>query len=649
MRTIQNRRHYINLLAGIILIAGIVFFSTSPSVAAAMTASARLTAEPVAASLSAGLLHSAMINYDGQLYVWGDNTYGQLGLTGDDYYDSPQWLELSDTAAAVSLGAYHTLVLLADGTVWSFGRNAFGQLGTGGTENSGRPVQVGGLPPIVDIAAGSWHSLALGEDGSVWAWGNNTNYQIGDVESEIIKGTGGQVLGSRCPLPVKIISAGAAAIAAGGLHSLYLDVSGQVFAWGDNSKGQLGDGTNQPHAIPAIVPGLSGVSGIAAGYQHSLAVIRGRVSDQLFAWGDDSLGQLGIGAGLTADSFRTVPVRVDLTRDTNPDNDRVLKLKAAFAQSAVTMPAIDANGISDPERQQLLVWGSNSNGQLALGDTSSQNLPDELGGTYNFWTGSDFLPFDDIALGGSHMLVLSSKGLLAAAGRGDRGQLGNVSVLDRSRLVPVDVPDVIRPVWVGSCQISAVYNESEELVVRWPAAQDNRTVANYRVKLASPMGTIKIVDAGNQLSWAFDGVNPEVAYKISVMACDADSVSASEESLSRLVGYRLPATALPGASAADYFSEIFESVPQVNFAASNWQPDSKNLVRPLEVPWDISSIYGKDAVERPADWRVFNITIGGAALLAVLMLLDIWRRKVHKKETGMRSPVSTSLLSMIRR
>jgi len=137
-----------------------------PLTVSAAEPKAVLPAPTVAASVSAGLLHSALINYDGQLYVWGDNTYGQLGFSGDDYSDSPQWLELSDTAAQVSLGAYHSLVLLTDGTVWSFGRNAFGQLGDGSTINADKPVFVEGLPKIIAVAAGSWHSLALGEDGA---------------------------------------------------------------------------------------------------------------------------------------------------------------------------------------------------------------------------------------------------------------------------------------------------------------------------------------------------------------------------------------------------------------------------------------------------------------------------------------------------
>ena len=258
------------------------------SAASASTAEASLDLLPVSASLSAGLLHSAMINYDRRLYIWGDNTYGQLGLGVDDYYDSPQWLEMRDDVAAVSLGGYHSLVLLADGSVWSFGRNAYGQLGIGSTDIQNVPVQVEGLPSILAISAGFMHSMALGADGSVWVWGNNTEKQVGDVADEIISGNNGNVLGRRRLTPAIVVFSGAVSIAAGGQHSMYLNKQGQVFAWGDNRKGQLGDGTSQSHASPLIVPGLENVTEIAAGFQHSLAVVRSSENDILMAWGDDS-------------------------------------------------------------------------------------------------------------------------------------------------------------------------------------------------------------------------------------------------------------------------------------------------------------------------------------------------------------------------
>lgn len=589
--------------------------------------------QTVMAHLAAGLQHSAMINYDGRLYLWGDNTYGQLGIPGTDYSDRPQLIEMADSAIAVSLGAYHTLVLLADGTVWSFGRNVFGQLGTGGTENSYTPVQVEGLPPIKAVSAGAWHSMALGVDGSVWAWGCNTNLQVGDVNSEIIKDAEGSILGTRSTTPVQIISSGASAIAAGGLFSMYLGDDGLVYTWGENNRGQLGDGSIQPHAKPALVLGISGVTAITAGYQHSMAVSHFDDHDELMVWGDDSLGQLGSGAGLTADAFDTLPIRIDLTGDSSAANDHLLAIKAGFSQSAATVPVFDANGVIKADRCRLLVWGSNSNGQLALGQQPSQKSPVFVSGTFNSWTGSDFLSFDDFALGGQHMLILSSKGLLGAVGSGERGQLGNLSIIDRDHLVPVEIPDVIRPIWLDGCQASAVFNSDGHLVIRWPAAQDNQMVTKYQGWIESPDGTTRTFDADSGLSWTFTDINNQIAYKITIMACDSGSVYADPTTLSRLICYVLPVNADTGAMITDYFNEIEQSTLKVSYLANNWQPDSRNMVRPLEVPWNTTSLYKSELIEQPGNWQGFI----AAAILALLLMLstafDVWRRgqQSHRK------------------
>lgn len=611
--------------------------TSAQATAASMQETAGLAADgqktatgPVAARLSAGLMHSAIINYDSQLYVWGDNTYGQLGLAGIDYSDNPQLLTLPGKVVEVSLGSWHTLVLLADGSVWSFGRNAFGQLGNGNTANAAVPARIEGLPRIAAIAAGAMHSLALGQDGSVWAWGNNTDRQVGDVNSETIKDTEGKVLGSRCLMPVKIVKDSAAAIAAGGMHSMYLGLDGHVYTWGGNARGQLGDGTTQPHAQPLQVPGLDNISSIAAGYQHCLAVSRTADFDSLMAWGDDALGQLGCGSNPESDSYRSSPVRVDTTADQIVDNDRIIMIQAGYSQS-VAVTAAPGEDRAAGERQRLLVWGSNGSGQLALGQPGSQNRPVAVSGTFNNWTGSSFLPFDAIASGGYHLLVLSSKGLLAAAGRGDRGQLGNWSILDRSQLTPVHIPDVIRPAWLTGSELAVAFNDTGEMVVRWPAAQDNQMVAGYRIRLRRPDGQIQSADAGSRQSWTFKDVSDRLAYEIIVMAYDAGSVQAGEETLGYLAGYALPAAGIAnGAKPADYFADNLSSVWQVDFPRHHWQPDLRNRLLPLEVPWDISSIYGQDGLPEPANWQIFKYAAWVTAGLLALMLFDLLRRKIRQ-------------------
>lgn len=620
-------------LAFILLVSLLLLLAGQPVLAAATAAEPAGQEQPVAARLAAGLQHSAMINYDGKLYVWGDNTFGQLGLGTLDYSDSPQLVGLPGQVAEVSLGTYHTLAVMADGSVYAFGRNAFGQLGTGNTENADRPVLVEGLPPIKAVAAGSWHSLALGEDGSVWAWGNNTNFQVGPAASEVIKDTEGKVLGTRCLKPIRIINEGAVAIAAGGQFSMYLDDSGRVLAWGDNSRGQLGDGTTEARAQPKQIFGLDPVTAIAAGYEHCLALSRQQDHDSLYTWGDDSLGQLGIGSDPADGIYRSLPQRLDVNGDQDPLNDQVVLIQAGYSQSAITVPAVLEKGEAGPAKQQLLVWGNNSAGQLGLGQTGSQIRPKTLNGTFDGWTGDKFLPFDAIAFGGYHLLVLSSKGLLAGAGQGERGQLGNFSVLNRNQLTAIDMPDVIRPGWLEAASLSAQYNEGGDLVVRWPAAQDNRVVAGYLVRMRTSDDKVRYIDAKDQLFWVFSGIAPNLACEITVMPYDSESSRAQASSLSYLAGYALPADAGAGSETlSDYFPEMKTSVWRAGGSGNHWVPDPRGLVQPLELPWNASSIYGQKSMPRPAIWREFTYMAWGTGLLFLLVIIDMARRHSRKKK-----------------
>jgi len=149
---------------------------------------------------------------------------------------------------------------------------------------------------IVQAEAGGRHNLALGANGTVWSWGQNTSGQLGD---------GGQVDRPRTPAQVPGLT-GIVQVAAGDTHSLALRNDGTVWAWGENSAGQLGDGTTTDRYLPVRVAGLTGVTRIAGGDRHSLAII---ALGEVAAWGSNGSGQLGIGS-FTVGSQSPVPVTV---------------------------------------------------------------------------------------------------------------------------------------------------------------------------------------------------------------------------------------------------------------------------------------------------------------------------------------------------
>ena len=199
-------------------------------------------------------------------------------------------------------GNQHTLAICNNGTVNAYGQNLWGQLGNGTYNSSGVPVPVTGLTGIIavdacgfpDVYYGGLHSLALKNDGTVWAWGSNINGQLGN----------GTNTNSNVPVQVSGLS-GITAIAGGhnGSFSLALKNNGTVWAWGDNSTGQLGNGTTTNSNVPVQVNGLTGVVGIAGGGWHALAV---KSDGTVWAWGNNIYGQLG--NGTTYDSY--IPVQV---------------------------------------------------------------------------------------------------------------------------------------------------------------------------------------------------------------------------------------------------------------------------------------------------------------------------------------------------
>ncbi len=193
-------------------------------------------------------------------------------ISADPLPDTTPSLAPTVATPAIAAGRLHTLVLKHDGTVWAWGWNASGQLGDGTTTNNTIPVRVEGLTDVISIATGYSHSIALKRDGTVWAWGNNIFGQLG---------IGTPTFHHSTPVQVKGLT-GVTAIAAGHLHTLALKSDGTVWAWGLNASGQLGDCTTTKRVVPVRASDLTGVKAIVGGYSHSIAL---KKDGTLWAWG----------------------------------------------------------------------------------------------------------------------------------------------------------------------------------------------------------------------------------------------------------------------------------------------------------------------------------------------------------------------------
>lgn len=210
----------------------------------------------------------------GEVDCWGGNGSTVVTLQGVG--------EVVD----VSLGARHGCVVIDDGTVRCWGDNGWGQLGDGTLVDRAEPVAALGISSAVAIAAGASHTCALLLDGTAWCWGINDDGELG---------RGGFSSWSPTPAPVQGL-ANATALVASGIdfngHTCALLADGAVSCWGNNSFGQLGDGSTANRAAPVAVSGLTNVAELTVGGRHSCA----RLDDgRIECWGWNSHGQLGDG------------------------------------------------------------------------------------------------------------------------------------------------------------------------------------------------------------------------------------------------------------------------------------------------------------------------------------------------------------------
>ncbi len=227
-------------------------------------------------AITAGLDQTCALVAGGTVKCWGANDYGQLGDGTNTASNTA--VEVTGVAGATAITADldHTCALVAGGTVKCWGYNNYGQLGNATTTNSNIAVEVAGVAGATAITAGHYHTCALVTGGTVKCWGRDDSGQSGNGTFTSSNTTAVDVTGV----------AGATAIAAGGDHSCALVAGGTVKCWGQNGFGELGNGTNATSNTAVDVTGVAGATAITAGGTHSCALVAGTVK----CWGRDATG-----------------------------------------------------------------------------------------------------------------------------------------------------------------------------------------------------------------------------------------------------------------------------------------------------------------------------------------------------------------------
>ena len=247
--------------------------------------------------VSAGYFHTLALKGDNTLWAWGDNRVGQLGDGTTTIRTTPTKIG-SDQWTSVSSGYGHTLGLKTDGTLWAWGFNRVGQLGDGTNTNRTTPTKIGSGNDWQEIHTKSVSSFAIKKDGSLWAWGSNIDGQLGD-------GTNTDRL---APVQIsghwKAVSSGGDADDSQGFHTLGIKSGGSLWAWGSDSDGRLGLGAgDQSSNRPIQLGSDTDWVAVEAGDSYSVAV---KSNGEVWAWGGNNFGRLGDGTNINRDT----PVKV---------------------------------------------------------------------------------------------------------------------------------------------------------------------------------------------------------------------------------------------------------------------------------------------------------------------------------------------------
>lgn len=287
----------------------------------------------------------------------------------------------------IESGGSHTLAIKSDGTLWAWGNNFHGALGDGTFTNRSTPVQIGTGANWAFITANETvnstpkqnFSLAIKTDGTLWAWGNNSYGQLG------IGPTGNY------NTPVQVGTDNDwLTVSAGATYSLGIKTNGTLWAWGNNQNGELGLGDFVPRSVPVQVGTGTNWANVSAGYYASAAITTGGT---IWTWGVNITGQLGDGTNID----KNVPVQVGTETDWQ-----------IVSNSGIHMMAIKSNGT-------LWGWGSNSVGQLGNGTFTNSNTPLQIG-IDNNW--------DTVVTAYQHTAALKTDGTRWAWGFNNNGEYG---------------------------------------------------------------------------------------------------------------------------------------------------------------------------------------------------------------------------------
>lgn len=375
-------------------------------------------------TVSTGFNHTGAIDQNGALWMWGNNKYGQLG--NNLAYDTEYWLgnyqsvptKVLDNVVSVSCGSEHTAAIKADGSLWMWGNDSRGQIGVGGNVSfkgdiftiQTTPKKV--MDNVVAVSCGEDFTAAIKSDGTLWMWGTNISGQLGNGGGGNAQSKYGTVYQN---VPLKIMD-GVAAVSCGWDYAAAIKTDGSLWMWGDGSDFKLGNGlasnvdypspgvTGKNQPVPTKV--MDGVATVSCGRSHTAAI---KTDGSLWVWGLNLYGQIGNGSG-------NFSCHGNLTYQTTPAKvmDGVIDVGCGEYFTA----AAKTDG-------SLWTWGMNWNGELGNGGKGNVIEDAERRTIHQTVPVKVMDGVAAVSCGNSYTAAIKADGSLWTCGSNSSGQLGN--------------------------------------------------------------------------------------------------------------------------------------------------------------------------------------------------------------------------------
>ena len=235
--------------------------------------------EPLADIDTDGYTHTLAVAKSGRVYIWGDSAdNGVLGIDKDYETKVPMKIKNLSNITSVAAGAMFSLALDKNGKIYGWGTNYYGQLALPERKSYFTPTKIESSHTFSKIVACTWSAGAIDTDGDVYTWGQNVRGVLGHGDY-----SGDDQDYSNTPTKVEGLK-NIIKLSGAGAHMLALDKDGNVYSWGENYKGEIGDGTTNTAISPKKL-NLSNVIDIATGDEFSLALTK---DGKLYGWGDNT-------------------------------------------------------------------------------------------------------------------------------------------------------------------------------------------------------------------------------------------------------------------------------------------------------------------------------------------------------------------------